>query len=222
MLDILRERLANYIPPQNPHPTQKASVLIPLLEKDSQFHLLFTRRSKALRSHSGQVSFPGGKEDSTDKDALETALRESHEEIGLAPQQVRILGQLDQIISLNFLLVTPFIGLISADFVPQPNALEIESVFEVPVDFFMEEANHSITEYQIKRQYSAHHFHFKDYDIWGLTAMLILQFLKIGFHYVPSYQVHRPDFPTWMEQSQRFRDELIPQIRKERTFTMKC
>ena len=216
MLKILQERLANYNPPENSHPTQKASVLIPMLEKDSQLHLLFTRRSTALRSHSGQVSFPGGKADSGDNDALETALRECYEEIALPPNHVRILGQLDQIISLNFLLVTPFIGLIPANFVPQPNSQEIESVFEVPINFFMEDANHSISEYKSKRPYFAHHFHFKHYDIWGLTAMLILQFLNIGFNYVPSYPVHHPDFPTWMEQSQQFRDELIPLLRKQR------
>lgn len=216
MLKILQERLARYTPPENPHPTQKASVLIPLHEKDSRLHLLFTQRSTSLRSHSGQVSFPGGKADSTDKDALETALRESHEEIGLHPDQVQILGRLDQIISVNFLLVTPFIGLIPTGFVPRPNASEIKSVFEVPVNFFMEDANHSTCEYRSRRPYIAHHFYFKDYDIWGLTAMLILQFLKIGFHYIPSYPVHHPDLPTWMVQSQQFRDELIPHLREER------
>lgn len=212
MLDILQQRISHYSPPENPHASQRASVLIPICEKNSKLSLLLTRRSTKLRSHSGQVSFPGGKEDSTDKDALETALREAQEEIGLSPESVTVFGKIDQIISRNFLLVTPFVGIIPSDFTANPNEFEIESVFYVPLDFFMQEQHHAITEYPSRRPFFTHHFYFENYDIWGLTAHLILRFLEIGLDYVPSYPVHDAGNPTWMEQSQIFRDEHIPKI----------
>ena len=214
MLDILQQRLAHYAPPENLHVSQKASVLIPICEKNSQLSLLLTRRSQQLRSHSGQVSFPGGKADCHDQSALATALRESQEEIGLCPEKVTVLGKIDQIISRNFLLVTPFVGLIPANFKACPNEAEIESVFYVPLEFFMQEENHATTQYQTKRSFFTHHFYFEDYDIWGLTALLILRLLEVSLGYIPSYPVHDPHHPTWMVQSQRFRDEHIPRIHK--------
>lgn len=212
MLTLLQERLENYSPPENPHARQRASVLMPLCEKNSQLSFLLTRRSVQMRSHSGQVSFPGGKAERTDKNALETALRESQEEIGLCPETVTVLGKIDQILSRNFLLVTPFVGLIPASFKACPNEAEIESVFYVPLEFFMAEENHAITEYQSSRSFFTHHFYFEDYDIWGLTALLILRFLEVSLGYIPSYPVHDPKHPTWMEQSRTFRDEHIPAL----------
>ncbi|MBF0279546.1 MAG: CoA pyrophosphatase [SAR324 cluster bacterium] len=212
MLKILRHQLSQYSPPENQHTRQRASVLIPIFEKESRLHFLLTRRSSKLRSHSGQVSFPGGKRDESDQHDLDTALREAHEEIGLLPDSVAILGKIDQILSRNFLLVSPYVGMIPSNFVPQPNEFEIESVFHVPLDFFMKEGHHFLQEYQTKRPYFVHHFYYKDYDIWGLTAQLILRFLEIGLNYIPPYPVHHPKNPTWMEQSQLFRDEHIPKI----------
>ena len=188
---------------------------MPIFEQESRLYFLLTRRSIHLRSHSGQVSFPGGKQDESDQDSLAAALREAQEEIGLPPESVTILGKIDQIISRNFLLVTPFIGVIPSDFVPQPNEFEIESVFQVPFDFFMQATHHSTSESPTKRPFLMHHFYFENYDIWGLTALLILRFLEVGLSYVPPYPVHHPDAPTWMEQCQLFRDEHIPQSCQE-------
>ncbi len=210
MLQTLLQQLSHYSPPENCHATQRASVLIPIFEKEARLYFLLTRRSIHLRSHSGQVSFPGGKQDESDQDALEAALREAHEEIGLPSESVKIIGKIDQILSRNFLLVTPFVGMIPADFIPQPNDFEIESFFYVPVDFFMQENHHALKKYHTKHSVLVHHFYFEDYDIWGLTALLILRFLEVGLGYIPPYPVHHPDNPTWMEQSQRFRDEHIP------------
>ncbi|RTZ87261.1 MAG: coenzyme A pyrophosphatase, partial [SAR324 cluster bacterium] len=112
-------------------------MLIPLLESEGELFVLLTQRSKQLRSHAGQVSFPGGKQDTQDANSLETALRETHEEIGLPTENVEIIGTLDQILSLHYYLVTPFVGLIPEDFAPLLNTAEIESVFKVPLTFFM-------------------------------------------------------------------------------------
>jgi NTP pyrophosphohydrolases including oxidative damage repair enzymes len=107
MLSRIEANLSSFKPAINKLPERRASVLIPLLEREGQTLLLLTKRSKKLRSHSGQVSFPGGKQDEQDQSSLDTALREAREEIGLESKSVRILGCLDQIISLHFYLVTP-------------------------------------------------------------------------------------------------------------------
>ena len=120
MLEKIRKGLKDYQPQNNSNFKRRASVLIPLLEIRGEIFVLFTERSKHLRSHPGQVSFPGGKQDYQDTNSLETALRETHEEIGLHPEKVEILGRIDQIISLYNYLVTPFVGLIPSDFEPNP------------------------------------------------------------------------------------------------------
>ena len=99
MLEELKRRLSRYHPPQNLNVQKRASVLIPLFEQEGEVYMLLTRRAGQLRTHSGQVSFPGGKADEQDQDSLATALREAHEEIGLRPEQVTILGQIDQVVS---------------------------------------------------------------------------------------------------------------------------
>ena len=113
-----------------------------MLERQGQTLLLLTKRSEKLRSHSGQVSFPGGKQDEQDQSSLDTALREAREEIGLESKSVRILGCLDQIISLHFYLVTPYVGLIPSDFEAKVDSVETESVFEVPLEFFLDSKHH--------------------------------------------------------------------------------
>ena len=102
MLSRIEANLRSFKPAINELPERRASVLIPLLEREGQTLLLLTKRSEKIRSHSGQVSFPGGKQDEQDQSSLETALREAREEIGLESKSVRILGCLDQIISLQF------------------------------------------------------------------------------------------------------------------------
>lgn len=212
MLQLIRQRLANFNPPKNNKVSHKASVLIPIFEQNGQLYLLLTQRSSALRSHSGHVSFPGGKADDSDKDEVETALRESYEEIGLSYDDVTILGRLDQIISKNFLLVTPIVGLIPNDFFPTPNPSEIDSLFNVPLEFFMQETNHRSFLSKHSRSFLMHHFYYDDYDIWGLTASLILRFLEIGCEFIPEYEVYHPSIPTWIESTQNFSDEKIKQM----------
>ena len=107
MLHKIRQGLANHHPRKNSQIQKRASVLIPLLEEEGELFVMLTQRSEQLRSHAGQVSFPGGKQDPQDANSLETVLRETHEEIGLPPEKVEIIGRLDQILSLHYYLVTP-------------------------------------------------------------------------------------------------------------------
>ncbi len=148
MLNKIRQGLADHHPLINSQIQKRASVLIPLLEVEGELFVMLTQRSEQLRSHAGQVSFPGGKQDLQDANSLETALRETHEEIGLPPEKVEIIGKLDQILSLHYYLVTPFVALIPEDFVPIPNEDEIEAVFKVPLSFFMNSERHWTEEYK--------------------------------------------------------------------------
>ncbi len=210
MLETIQRRLAGYHPPENPNVNNRASVLIPVFEDRGEVHLWLTRRSPHLRSHSGQVAFPGGKQDVSDANALHAALRESEEEIGLSAEQVEVIGKLDQIISRNFLLVTPFVGRVTETFFPHPNPTEIDQVFSVPLSFFTETQHHYSEEHWHGGVvYLVHHFDFEGFDIWGLTALLILRFLEVACDYHPDYPIHHPEAPSFMELTQRFREEHI-------------
>lgn len=211
MLKKIRQGLADHQPLINSHLQKRASVLIPLLECDGELFVMLTQRSEKLRSHAGQVSFPGGKQDLQDANSLETALRETQEEIGLPPEKVEIIGTLDQILSLHYYLVTPFVGIIPENFIPIPNEDEIEAVFKVPLSFFMQNDQHWTEEFKTPiATILAHHFEFKGFDIWGLTSKLILRLLEIGLGHVPDFPVHHPDSPTWMERTLDYSGEELP------------
>ncbi len=211
MLNKIRLGLADHHPLKNSQIQKRASVLIPLLEAEGELFVMLTQRSEQLRSHAGQVSFPGGKQDLQDANSLETALRETHEEIGLPQEKVEIIGKLDQILSLHYYLVTPFVALIPEDFVPIPNEDEIEAVFKVPLSFFMNSEQHWTEEFKTPiATILAHHFEFEGFDIWGLTAKLILRLLEIGLGHVPDFPVHHPDSPTWMERTLDYSGEELP------------
>ena len=204
----IRKALADHNPLKNSFVRKRASVLIPLLESEGEIFLMLTRRSNKMRSHPGQVSFPGGKQDSCDEGSMHTALRETYEEIGLPREKVDVVGMLDQILSLHYYLVTPYVGLIPSDFVPLPNTNEIESVFKVPLAFFMKSENHWSEEKKILSfPVLVHHFEYQGYDIWGLTAKLIFRLLEVGLGYVPDFPVHHPDSPTWMARTLEYRGD---------------
>lgn len=118
-----------------------ASVLIPLVMRD-QLMVLLTQRTAHLSSHSGQIAFPGGKVDVTDTDAADTALREAEEEIGLQRHHVEVIGILPIYTTGSAYLVTPVVGLVNASASIAMNADEVADVFEVPLVFLMDPANH--------------------------------------------------------------------------------
>ena len=209
-IEKIRQSLADHHPLKNSRVHKRASVLIPLLESEGEIYVMLTRRSSEMRSHPGQVSFPGGKQDRNDEDSLQTALRETYEEIGLPGEKVDVIGMLDQILSLHYYLVTPYVGLIPSDFVSIPNTGEIESVFKVPLAFFMKSENHWSEE---KKTFAfpvlVHHFEYQGYDIWGLTAKLIFRLLEVGLGYVPDFTVHHPESQTWMARTLEYSGEEL-------------
>lgn len=118
-----------------------AAVLIPLVMRD-RLMVLLTERTQHLSSHSGQVAFPGGKADAQDVDATATALREAHEEVGLDPHFVQILGVLPTYTTGSSFVVAPVVALVREGFHITPNAYEVADVFEVPLEFLMNPAHH--------------------------------------------------------------------------------
>lgn len=125
-------------------PAQAAVLLaiVPRGPDGSAPTVLLTQRTQHLSTHSGQIAFPGGKRDDTDPSLEATALRETHEEIGLHPRHVDILGSLPVYVTGTAFLVTPVVALVSPGFDLQPNADEVDAVFEVPLDFLMNPAHH--------------------------------------------------------------------------------
>jgi 8-oxo-dGTP pyrophosphatase MutT (NUDIX family) len=119
----------------------RAAVLVPLVMRD-ELTLLLTERGVNLSTHSGQISFPGGRTDESDRDAVHTALREADEEIGLLAGHVEVLGTLPVYVTGTAFIVTPVVALIRPGFTLQPNPAEVADVFEVPLRYLMSPANH--------------------------------------------------------------------------------
>jgi len=152
-----------------------AAVLVPLVERHAGTNIVLTQRPSHLNSHAGQVSFPGGKVEKADAHAEDTALREAEEEIGLPRCQVDVVGRLGTRTTGSGFKVTPVVGIVdpAAAFVPDPG--EVATIFEVPLDFVLDNLNHKIETRLIRgveRQFYV--LPFQDYYIWGLTARLLV------------------------------------------------
>lgn len=155
-------------------PPRIAAVLIPLVCRPDGASVLLTERSASLREHSGQIAFPGGRMDAEDSTPLATALREAREEIGLDPAAVEPLGYLDAYLSGTNYFIVPVLGLVAPGFRLDVNRQEVESVFEVPLSFLMDEENHEIHAREWRgaiRSYFA--MPFGDRYIWGVTAGIL-------------------------------------------------
>lgn len=169
--DVRRE------PRFNTQPMRPAAVLIGIVQRPEPTVLL-TQRTAHLRSHSGQVAFPGGKSDAEDASPKDTALREAHEEVGIEPSSVEVLGSLPVYTTGSAFHVTPVVGLLSPDHSLQPNAHEVDAVFEVPLPFLMDPTNHRIHRVNwqgVDRQWYSMSYHdgVAERYIWGATAGML-------------------------------------------------
>jgi 8-oxo-dGTP pyrophosphatase MutT (NUDIX family) len=157
-----------------------AAVLLPLLYKEGQWHVLFTRRTQNVEHHKGQISFPGGASEPTDENLAATALRETYEEIGVPPSAIGILGALDDFPTITDFLVTPFVGILSYPLSYHLNPNEVEAVLEVPLSFFVDPAGLRVE----PREYRGQVFDVLFWDhgphtIWGATARILKGFLDL-------------------------------------------
>lgn len=177
---ILTQRVPVILPPD---PTRRqAAVLLPLFKNASGYHLVFTKRTETLRHHKGQVSFPGGSFEPSDGDLLTTALRESHEEVGIRPEHVSILGRLDDLstFSTSF-TISPFVGLIPSPYPFRPNPIEVAVVFDAPLSVL---ADPTVGRTYIRARDDGatiedYEFHVNGHVIWGATARIIRHFLTV-------------------------------------------
>jgi 8-oxo-dGTP pyrophosphatase MutT (NUDIX family) len=160
-----------------------AAVLMPIQERDDGDHLVLTKRAEHLNHHRGQVAFPGGRVDAGDRNALAAALRESHEEIGIDPSHVRVLGRLDQVAAAYDFVVTPFVGVIPPSYEFHLNPAETDAVFSVPIASLLEPKCVAIADHLSSHGEPIYHFYCNGWDIWGATARIIVQFLDLVYGY---------------------------------------
>ena len=163
---------------------KKAGVLILLLKEneDDEYKIVFTKRSTQLKTHSGEVSFPGGKWEETDNDLYETALRESNEEINLNIDNVTKLGHLNFLLSRHKIEVNPYVGYLNKlqDF---KGNFEIDEIFIVPISFLTNSKNVTYKEFNRKDlKVYIPSWVYNGNRIWGLTAMITADFLNICFN----------------------------------------
>jgi 8-oxo-dGTP pyrophosphatase MutT (NUDIX family) len=165
--------------PMEPGPVP-AAVLVPLFEKDGEFHLLFTKRTPHLTHHSGEISFPGGVCDPGDRDYADTALREAWEEVGIRPADVEVLGELDDCHSIHNYRVTPVVGVFPPNYQLTVNDAEIERLIEVPLFHFGKPGVYRKEYWQSQgRKRPMHFYQYGEDEIWGLTARILKQFLDV-------------------------------------------
>ncbi|NIV16874.1 MAG: CoA pyrophosphatase [Woeseiaceae bacterium] len=171
--DGMRERLSSTLKP--------AAVLIPLVERGvADLNLLLTQRSAELKTHAGQVSFPGGRMEPGDADIAGTALRETEEEVGIRQSGVSVIGFLDPMPTITGYAVTSVVGIVEADYQLDIDRTEVEYVFEVPLSFLMDSSNRRLVDREyLDSSFKMVEYHYKDERIWGATAFIIEKFIEI-------------------------------------------
>ena len=157
-----------------------AGVLIPIMDRGGELTVLFTQRAADLTHHPGQISFPGGSMEEQDADLQITALRETHEEVGIAPQQVAVIGYLEPTPTITGYAVTPTIGIVEPSSELTIDTMEVEYAFEVPLEFLLDEGSAQHTEREVYgHKVPVVEFQYDGQRIWGATAHILQVFRKV-------------------------------------------
>ncbi|WP_036554571.1 CoA pyrophosphatase [Nisaea denitrificans] len=160
--------------------SRPAAVLIPIVERDEGLTMLLTKRSEDLPVHPGQVSFPGGRAESYDDGPVDTALRETEEEVGIHRRHIDIVGQLDLYSTRTGFAITPVVGLLTPPFDTRADPMEVQEIFEVPLAFFLDRGNHERHSREWNNQIrSFYAIPYGDYYIWGATAGMLVNFVDV-------------------------------------------
>ena len=184
LIELIRRPLAEHVPRRVELAGRpRAAVLLLLYYRAGEEYILFTLRTQQVERHKGQISFPGGAADAEDADERATALRETFEEVGVRPEDVEIIGELDEMPAISGFVVSFFVGVLT---VPPPRVFlgdpyEVEEVLEVPLRHLLDKAN----TYQELRQVGGREvlvdcYRFGEHVIWGLTARMLTQFLDLA------------------------------------------
>lgn len=198
---LLRERLAHTRAPEDPSDVvlpsssrhwppglrekvlrtlRPAGVLIPVLKHASELTVLLTQRSADLKHHAGQISFPGGRMEDDDRDVVHAALRETHEEVGIPPHAIAVIGYLAPMATVTGYAVTPVIGLVDPETPLSLDQTEVEFAFEVPLAFLLDRRNRLACEREWEgRRIPTSEFHYQGRKIWGATAQILIELEKI-------------------------------------------
>ncbi|MDQ1196259.1 8-oxo-dGTP pyrophosphatase MutT (NUDIX family) [Rhizobium sp. SORGH_AS 787] len=151
-----------------------AAVLVPVIDDGDEARVIFTQRTKTLRNHSGQISFPGGGIDAQDRSPEEAALRETEEEIGMSHRFIETVGRMPDYISGTGFRIKPVLAVVRRGFTLTPNPAEVDEVFEVPLSFLMNPANHSRGSRMFQgRERFFYEMPYGERYIWGITAGIV-------------------------------------------------
>ncbi len=175
---------------------QKASVLVPIVESTDGLFIPLMRRTKEGGPHSGQISFPGGRREAKDRDAVETALRETREEYGWNSDGVTVLGCLEDEYTLTGYVVRPVVAHLQRALEYDPDPAEVEEIFHLPVDFLIDPENEREMEpvsYE-GRIFKIYEYHYQGVRIWGLTARILNKIARM---------VRTPVEPTPVKQENK-------------------
>ena len=200
--NLVESKLKNREPLIIEHPEFKPSaVLMPFFCDDNEIKLLFTIRDKNLKHHKGEISFPGGKQEQQDKDLIETALRETEEEVGIKRDQIEIMGRLDDLFTITKYIITPFIGIIKGKFKIITSDAEVFRVIKVPLSIFGKNGCFQEEAWQQnKTSYPIYYYYYRRNIIWGATAYIMNQFMEIIYNYQPSKMNLKRTDPTLIKK----------------------
>jgi 8-oxo-dGTP pyrophosphatase MutT (NUDIX family) len=167
----MREQLTGALKP--------AGVLVPIIDRGDELSVLLTQRSAELKHHAGQVAFPGGRMEEHDADVEATALRETHEEVGIEARHVSVLGYLNTMPTITGYAVTPIVGMVAVEAELMIDKTEVEYTFEVPLSFLLDANNDIRSDFEANdRKVPMVEFHWQNERIWGATAFMILSLRK--------------------------------------------
>ncbi|MDX1451827.1 MAG: CoA pyrophosphatase [Oleiphilaceae bacterium] len=197
LIDVLVDRLQTHQPRNIETDLPDAGILVPVTRNGVNPEIILTRRAEHLSTHKGQVAFPGGKFDEEDGSTLQTALRECHEEIGIHPDQVEVVGQLSQVVSLHGIRVTPYVGIVDEGLPLTPNPDELDAVFQVPASYLQTaepKRRDRMTYKGMALSVPSYDYDYEgqNYEIWGLSAIVLVELLNVAF----DYDIHIFDEPN--------------------------
>jgi len=182
-IDALGAALVQRVPRSvSPAHARPAAVLIPLYSENGEWNILFTERTETVEDHKGQVSFPGGRVEDGDRSRVETALRETEEETGLRRDGVRVIGLLDEMLTVTHYRITPVVGLIPWPYPFVVSRDEIAALFGVPLRWLADPAHRETRMYDDPvsgARIPVFYFRFESHTIWGITARILSDFLDI-------------------------------------------